>query len=175
MWYWPNISCAYIRDICAYICKIWSFYDQCCHWDSCTQTTPMAMTMMMMTMMTPMTHDTWQTNYNCIGSLACMPNEPKSSSICSGMVMFSSCINLSLLPTSQWIIFSPLWCNSPNAVRFININCIKLYHDHILFSVSFESKQRGLLSRYVVAMHFHCNNSSIKPISGLCQLTSVLL
>ena len=53
MSYWPNISCAYIRDICAYTCNIWSFYDQCCHWDSCTQT-PM---MMMMTVMTPMTHD----------------------------------------------------------------------------------------------------------------------
>ena len=45
---WPNISCAYTRGIASYICKIWSFYDQSCHWEGCTQ-------MPMMTMTTP--HD----------------------------------------------------------------------------------------------------------------------
>ena len=32
MSHWLNISCAYTRGIAAYICKIWSFYDQTCHW-----------------------------------------------------------------------------------------------------------------------------------------------
>ena len=36
--------CTYIRSICTCICKIWSFYEQCCHWDSCIQMmTPMTM------------------------------------------------------------------------------------------------------------------------------------
>ena len=38
MSHWLNISCAYTRGIAAYICKIWSFYDQTCHWEGCTQT-----------------------------------------------------------------------------------------------------------------------------------------
>ena len=43
--HWLNISCAYTRGIAAYICKIWSFYDQTCHWEGCTQTLmPMPMT-----------------------------------------------------------------------------------------------------------------------------------
>ena len=37
MSHWLNISCAYTRGIAAYICKIWSFYDQTCHWEGCTQ------------------------------------------------------------------------------------------------------------------------------------------
>ena len=73
MSHWHNISCAYTGSIWTCICKIWSFYEQCCHSDSGTQ----MMTPTMMT--TPMTddNDTRQTNHDCIGSLVCMPNEPK--------------------------------------------------------------------------------------------------
>ena len=41
----------------------------------------MTPTMTMTMMMTPTTddNDTQQTNHDCIGSLACMPNEPKPS------------------------------------------------------------------------------------------------
>ena len=57
--YWPNISCAYM-------CKMWGFYNQSCGQDDCPQTTT--------------THDddndTWRIFHDYIGSLAFTPNQP---------------------------------------------------------------------------------------------------
>ena len=79
MLHWLNISCAYTRGIAAYICKIWSFYDQICHWEGCTNADADADNADTDddtdTDDDDNDNDTRRTEHDCIGSL---PNEPKN-------------------------------------------------------------------------------------------------
>ena len=64
--YWLNIPCAYNRVICAYMGKIWRFYDKACVQEDCPQ----------MTMPMPTLHNNiWRTIHDCMCSLAFMPYE----------------------------------------------------------------------------------------------------
>ena len=59
---------------------IWGFYDQCFHWDSCIQTTPM-MTPTVMTMTTPTTHDGQSWFHRLIGMYAKWVKKPTVSKL----------------------------------------------------------------------------------------------